>query len=172
MEETIAKSRRQLANNKRSEKQQRAVMRKTERARRSIAPTATKYTVQPSRPLRLSLSPAIRVETGASLTNQGDVIDPVNQLLLAHCPLAWFPQLLEQIWKKLDRTAPLTSCPLLLSDAQLDYGVTNIQIKAIYSEASSDSNIAVREYRIVGIVRIVEFHSWQARRRKYDNTGT
>ncbi|KAG0154823.1 hypothetical protein PDIDSM_393 [Penicillium digitatum] len=47
-----------------------------------------------------------------------------------------FPQLQEQVWRKLDRTAALTSRPLFPSDTQIDYVFANIQNRPIYSEAS------------------------------------
>ena len=82
-----------------------------------------------------SLSQAIRVETDATLTTQGDATDPVNRLYPKHIvPWLDFPQLQESIWKKFNRTAAFTSRPLFPSDTQLDYVATNI--KPIYSEAS------------------------------------
>ena len=82
-----------------------------------------------------SLSQAIRVETDATLTTQGDATDPVNRLYPKRIvPWLDFPQLQESIWKKFNRTAAFTSRPLFPSDTQLDYVVTNI--KPIYSEAS------------------------------------
>ncbi|KAJ5142475.1 uncharacterized protein N7515_001262 [Penicillium bovifimosum] len=84
-----------------------------------------------------SLSQAIQVEADATLTTQGDATDPVNRLYPKHIvPWLDFPQLQEQVWEKFDRTAAFTSRPLFPSDAQIDYVVTNIQNKPIYSEAS------------------------------------
>ncbi|KAL2846620.1 hypothetical protein BJY01DRAFT_234520 [Aspergillus pseudoustus] len=84
-----------------------------------------------------SLSQAIRVETNATLTTQGGVTDPVNRRFPKRIvPWLDFPQLQEQIWKKLDRTANFTSRPLFPSDTQIDYVATNIQNKPIYSEAT------------------------------------
>jgi hypothetical protein len=65
------------------------------------------------------------------------VADPVNRLYPKHIvPWLDFPQLQEQVWEKFDRTAAFTSRPLFPSDAQIDYVVTNIQNKPIYSGAS------------------------------------
>ncbi|KAG0161686.1 hypothetical protein PDIDSM_5316 [Penicillium digitatum] len=56
------------------------------------------------------LSQAIRVETDATLTTQGDATNPVNRLYPKRIvPWLDFPQLQEQVWRKLDRTAALTS---------------------------------------------------------------
>ncbi|KGO69310.1 hypothetical protein PITC_094630 [Penicillium italicum] len=77
---------------------------------------------------------AIRVETDATITTQGDATDPVNRLYPKRiAPWLDFPRLQEQ---KLDRTAAFTSRPLFPSDTQSDYVATNIQNKPIYSEAS------------------------------------
>ncbi|KAJ6038412.1 uncharacterized protein N7446_005212 [Penicillium canescens] len=99
--------------------------------------------VQPNTLFRLldrchnSLSQAIRVETDATLTTQGDATDPVNRLYPQRIvPWLDFPQLQEQIWGKFDRTGAFTSRPLFPSDTQIDYVVTNTQNKPIYSEAS------------------------------------
>ena len=82
-----------------------------------------------------SLSQAIRVETDATLTTQGDPTNPVNRLYPKHIvPWLDFPQLQESIWDKFDRTTAFTSRPHFPSDTQLDYVATNI--KPIYSEAS------------------------------------
>ena len=99
--------------------------------------------LQPNTLLRLldrchhSLSQAIKVETDATLTTQGDATDPINRLYPKHIiPWLDFPQLQEQVWEKFDRTAAFTSRPLFPSDTQIDYVVTNIQNGPIYSEAS------------------------------------
>lgn len=85
----------------------------------------------------VSLSQAIRVETDATLTTQGDATDPVNRLYPKRIvPWLDFPQLQEQVWEKFDRTAAFTSRPLFPSDTQIDYVVTNVQNRPIYSEAS------------------------------------
>ncbi|KAJ6038648.1 uncharacterized protein N7446_012062 [Penicillium canescens] len=119
MEETIAELRRQV------EEQQRlreAAERREEEERQ--AREAAEWRVQSNSLFRLldrchdSLSQAIQVEADATLTTQGDAADP------------------EQVWEKLDRTAAFTSRPLFPSDAKIDYVVTNIQNKPIYSEAS------------------------------------
>ncbi|KAJ5111766.1 hypothetical protein NUU61_001396 [Penicillium alfredii] len=99
--------------------------------------------IQPNTLLRLldrcheSLSQAIRVETDATLTTQGDATDPVNRLYPKRIvPWPDFPQLQQQVWGKLDRTAAFTSRPLFPSDTQIDYVATNIQNNPIYSETS------------------------------------
>ncbi|KAI3048182.1 hypothetical protein CBS147353_11721 [Aspergillus niger] len=99
--------------------------------------------VQPNSLFRLldrchnSLSQAIRVEADATLTTQGDAANPVNRLYPKHIVL-WrdFPQLQEQIWDKFDRNNAFSTRPLFPSDTQIDYVVTNIQNRPIYSEAS------------------------------------
>lgn len=84
-----------------------------------------------------TLSQAIRVETDATLTTQGDVTDPVNRLFPKRIvPWSGFPHLQEQIWNKFDRTVAFTSRPVFPSDTQLDYVVANIRNQPIYSEAS------------------------------------
>ncbi|CAG8054271.1 unnamed protein product, partial [Penicillium salamii] len=84
-----------------------------------------------------SLSQAIGVEMDAALTTQGDATNPVNRLYPKRIvPWLDFPQLQEQVWRKFDRTAAFTSRPLFPSDTQIDYVVTNIQNRPIYSEAS------------------------------------
>ncbi|GCB24472.1 hypothetical protein AAWM_11189 [Aspergillus awamori] len=101
------------------------------------------WRVQPNSLFRLldrchnSLSRAIRVEADATLTTQGDAADPVNRLYPKHIvPWRDFPQLQEEVWGKFDRTAAFTSHPLFPFDTQIDYVVTNIQNRPIYSEAS------------------------------------
>jgi hypothetical protein len=84
-----------------------------------------------------SLSQAIRVETNATLTTQGNVTDPVNRLFPKRIvPWLDFPQIQEKIWKKIERAVGFTSRPLFPSDNQLDYVATNIQDRPIYSEAT------------------------------------
>ncbi|CAG8878831.1 unnamed protein product [Penicillium nalgiovense] len=84
-----------------------------------------------------SLSQAIRVETDATLTTQGNATDPVNRLYPKRIvPWPDFPQLQEQVWSKFDRTAAFTSRLLFPSDTQIDYVATNIQNNPIYSETS------------------------------------
>ncbi|KAI2750189.1 hypothetical protein DTO006G1_9906 [Penicillium roqueforti] len=84
-----------------------------------------------------SLSQAIQVQTDATLTTQGDATNPVNRLYPKRIvPWLDFPQLQEQVWRKLDRTGAFTSRPLFPSDTQIDYVVTNTQNRPIYSEAS------------------------------------
>ncbi|KAJ5491580.1 hypothetical protein N7539_003147 [Penicillium diatomitis] len=108
-----------------------------------LAREAAERRVQPNTLFRLldlchnSLSQAIQVEADATLTTQGDAADPVNRLYPKHIvPWLDFPQLQEQVWEKFDRTAAFTSRPLFPSDAQINYIVTKIQNKPIYSEAS------------------------------------
>ncbi|KAI2884670.1 hypothetical protein CBS63078_11312 [Aspergillus niger] len=138
MEETIAELRRQI------EEQQRlreAAERREEEERQAREDAERR--VQPNTLFRLldrchsSLSQAIRVEADATLTTQGDAADPVNQLYPKHIvPWRDFPQLQEQIWDKFDRNNAFTTRPLFPSDTQIDYVVTNIQNRPIYSEAS------------------------------------
>ncbi|KAG0161690.1 hypothetical protein PDIDSM_5320 [Penicillium digitatum] len=111
MEETIAELRRQL-------EEERQAREEAESARRGG-------------------TTSIRVETDATLTTQGDATNPVNRLYPKRIvPWLDFPQLQEQVWRKLDRTAALTSRPLFPSDTQIDYVFANIQNRPIYSEAS------------------------------------
>ena len=138
MEETIAELRRQI------EEQQRlreAAERREEEERKAREDAERR--VQPNSLFRLldrchnSLSRAIRVEADATLTTQGDAADPVNRLYPKHIvPWRDFPQLQEEVWGKFDRTAAFTSHPLFPFDTQIDYVVTNIQNRPIYSEAS------------------------------------
>lgn len=83
-----------------------------------------------------SLSRAIRIETDAALTTQGDATNPINRLYPQQIvPWTDFPQLQEKIWEKLDSTA-FTSRLLFPSDTQIDYVVNSVEDKPIYSEAS------------------------------------
>ncbi|GCB24386.1 hypothetical protein AAWM_07271 [Aspergillus awamori] len=77
------------------------------------------------------------IEADATLTTQGDATDPVNRLYPKHI-VTWrdFPQLQEQIWDKFDRNNAFTTRPLFPSDTQIDYVVTDIRNRPIYSEAS------------------------------------
>jgi hypothetical protein len=145
MEETIAELRRQAKEQQRlreaAERRQEEAERREEEER--LAREAAERRVQPNTLFRLldryhnSLSQAIQVEADTTLTTQGDATDPVNRLYPKHIvPWLDFPQLQEQVWEKFDRTAAFTSRPLFPSDAQIDYVVTNIQNKPIYSEAS------------------------------------
>ena len=138
MEETIAELRRQLEEEREAREEERRAREEAERRQGDA-----ELRVQPNTLFRLldrchnSLSQAIRVETDATLTTQGDATDPVNRLYPKRVvPWLDFPQLQEQVWKKLNRTAAFTSRPLFPSDTQLDYVATNIQNKPIYSEAS------------------------------------
>ncbi|KAJ9484629.1 hypothetical protein VN97_g8746 [Penicillium thymicola] len=131
MEETIAELRRQLEEERKAREEAERLQGEAERR------------LQPNTLFRLldrchdSLSQAIRVETDATLTTQGDATDPVDRLYPNRIvPWLDFPQLQEQVWRKFDRTAAFTSRPLFPSDTQIDYVVTNIQNKPIYSEAS------------------------------------
>ncbi|KAJ5993386.1 hypothetical protein N7451_009110 [Penicillium sp. IBT 35674x] len=84
-----------------------------------------------------TLSRAIRVETDATLTTQGDATDPVNRLYPKRIvPWLDFPQLQEQVWERFDHTGIFTARPLFPSDTQIDFVATNIQNSPIYSEAS------------------------------------
>ena len=152
MEETIAELRRQVEEQQRlreaAERRQEEAERREEEERQAReverqAREVAERRVQPNSLFRLldrchnSLSQAIQVEADATLTTQGDAADPVNRLYPKHIvPWLDFPRLQEQVWEKFDRTDAFTSRPLFPSDAQIDYVVTNIQNKPIYSEAS------------------------------------
>jgi hypothetical protein len=152
MEKTIAELRRQLEEERQAREEERRAREEAERREeeeRQAREEAERrqgeaeLRVQPNTLFRLldrchnSLSQAIRVETDATLTTQGDATDPVNRLYPKRVvPWLDFPRLQEQVWKKLDRTAAFTSRPLFPSDTQLDYVATNIQNRPIYSEAS------------------------------------
>jgi hypothetical protein len=127
MEETIAELRRQLEEERQALGKERKAREEAERLQGEA-----ERRLQPN-----TLSQAIRVETDATLTTQGDATDPVNRLYPKRI-VHWldFPQLQEQVWRKFDRTAAFTSRPLFPSDTQIDYVVTNIQNRPIYSEAS------------------------------------
>ncbi|KXG46665.1 uncharacterized protein PGRI_055210 [Penicillium griseofulvum] len=108
-----------------------------------LAREETERELQPNNLFRLldrchdSLSQAIRVETDATLTTQGNATDPVNRLYPKRIvPWPDFPQLQEQVWSKFDRTAAFTSRLLFPTDTQIDYVATNIQNNPIYSETS------------------------------------
>lgn len=123
---------------KRAAREKERAAREEERAARVKA----EQQLQPNTLLRLldrchqSLSPAIRVETNASLTTQGDATNPVNRLYPQRLvPWLDFPRLQEQVWKKLDRTN-FTSRPLSPSDTQIDFVSAKIKGKRIYSEVS------------------------------------
>lgn len=138
MEDTIAELRRQLEEERHAREEERKAREEAERLQGEA-----EQQLQPNTLLRLldrchkSLSQAIRVETDATLTTQGDVTDPVNRLYPKRiAPWLDFPQLQEQVWRKFDRTDAFTSRPLFPSDTQIDYVVTNIQGRPIYSEAS------------------------------------
>jgi hypothetical protein len=124
MEETIAELRRQLEEERRGR----------EEAERRLEPNTLFRLLDRC---HNSLSQAIRVETNATLTTQGDATDPVNRLYPKRIiPWLDFPQLQEQIWRKFDRIDTFTTRPLFPSNNQIDYVVTNIQNRPIYSEAS------------------------------------
>ncbi|KAJ5695363.1 hypothetical protein N7455_001733 [Penicillium solitum] len=138
MEETIAELRRQL----KKERQAREGAERREEEER-LAREEAERELQPNNLFRLldrchdSLSQAIRVETDATLTTQGNATDPVNRLYPKRIvPWPDFPQLQEQVWSKFDRTAAFTSRLLFPSDTQIDYVATNIQNNPIYSETS------------------------------------
>ncbi|KAJ5111793.1 hypothetical protein NUU61_001423 [Penicillium alfredii] len=120
MEETIEELRRQLEEERQAREDEKRARQEAERRQEEErqAREEAEGRVQPNTLFGLldrchiSLSQAIRVETDATLTTQ------------------------EQVWRKFDRTAAFTSRPLFPSDTQIDYVVTNIQNKPIYSEAS------------------------------------
>ncbi|KAJ5751255.1 hypothetical protein N7533_008283 [Penicillium manginii] len=131
MEETIAELRRQLEEEKQAREEAERLQGEAERR------------LQPNSLFRLldrcheSLSQAIRVETDATLTTQGNATDPVNRLYPKRIvPWLDFPQLQEKVWSKFERTAAFPSRPLFPSDTQIDYVATNIQNNPIYSETS------------------------------------
>ncbi|OJZ79982.1 hypothetical protein ASPFODRAFT_116313, partial [Aspergillus luchuensis CBS 106.47] len=148
MEETIAELRRQIEEQQRlreaaerREEEERQAREEAERQRQAREDAERR--VQPNTLFRLLdrcynfLSQAIRVEVDATLTTQGDAADPVNRPYPKHIiPWRDFPQLQEQIWDKFDRNNAFTMRPLFPSDTQIDYVVTNIQNRPIYSEAS------------------------------------
>ncbi|KAJ5547554.1 hypothetical protein N7513_004788 [Penicillium frequentans] len=159
MEETIAKLRRQLEEERQSrreaerreeeERQARAEAERREEEERQARAEAERLQgaaeerLQPNTLLQLldrchnTLSRAIRVETDATLTTQGDATDPVNRLYPKRIvPWLDFPQLQEQVWERFDHTGIFTARPLFPSDTQIDYVATNIQNSPIYSEAS------------------------------------
>nr|QOD95030.1 HhpR [Paecilomyces variotii] len=160
MEETIAELRRQLEEERQAreeerkareeaecreeeERQAREEAERREEEERQAREEAERRRLQPNPLFRLLdrchhfLSRSIRIETDATLTTQGDATDPVNRLYPKRIvPWLDFPQLQEQVWTKFDRTAAFTSRPLFPSDNQIDYVVTNIQNRPIYSEAS------------------------------------
>ena len=138
MEETIAELRRQLE----EERKAREEAERREGEEREAREEA-ELRVRPNTLFRLLdrchnyLSQAIRVETDATLTTQGDATDPVNRLYPKRIvPWVDFPKLQEQVWRKFDRTPAFTSRALFPSDTQIDYVATNIQNRPIYSEAS------------------------------------
>ncbi|KAJ5267417.1 hypothetical protein N7478_010225 [Penicillium angulare] len=152
MEETIAELRRQLEEEKIGREEERRAREEAER-RQEEEKTAREEAEQQQREAErrlqlnslfrlldrchISLSQAIRVETDATLTTQGDATDPVNRLYPKRImPWREFPQLQEKIWKKFDRMSAFTSQSLFPSDEQLDYVATNVQDRPIYSEAS------------------------------------
>ncbi|KAI2676866.1 hypothetical protein LCP963914a_8161 [Penicillium roqueforti] len=145
MEETIAELRRQLKEERqaREDAERREGEEREAREEERKAREEAELRVQPNTLFRLldrchkSLSQAIRVETDATLTTQGDATDPLNRLYPKRIvPWVDFPKLQEQVWRKLDRTPAFTSRALFPSDTQIDYVVTNIQNRPIYSEAS------------------------------------
>ncbi|KAJ5112165.1 hypothetical protein N7532_000210 [Penicillium argentinense] len=152
MEETIAQLRRQLDEERqareaeakaREEAEHREEEAKQAREAETKARVEAEQRLQPNTLFSLldrchrSLSQAIRVESNAALTTQGDATDPVNRLYPKRIvPWLDFPQFQEQIWQKFDRMAAFTSHPLFLSDTQIDVFVQRIQNWPIYSEAS------------------------------------
>ncbi|KAG0160026.1 hypothetical protein PDIDSM_7553 [Penicillium digitatum] len=139
MEETIAELRRQLEEERQAREE---AERRQGEAERHVQPN-TLFTLLDR--CHNYLSQAIRVETDATLTTQGDATNPVNRLYPKRIvPWLDFPQLQEQVWRKLDRTAALTSRPLFPSDTQIDYVFANIQNRPIYSEASFEISSETR----------------------------
>jgi hypothetical protein len=145
MEETIAELRRQLEEERQAREEERKAREEERKAREEAERLQgeAERRLEPNTLFRLldrchnSLSQAIRVETDATLTTQGDATDPVNRLYPKRIvPWLDFPQLQEKIWRKFDRTDAFTSRPLFPSDTQIDYVLTNIQSRPIYSEAS------------------------------------
>ncbi|EYE91981.1 uncharacterized protein EURHEDRAFT_380639, partial [Aspergillus ruber CBS 135680] len=152
MQDDIAELRRQLEEERRAreeaERRQEEAERLQEEAERlqeeaERRQEEAEQRLQPNSLFRLldrcheSLSQTIRVETNATLTTQGNVTDPVNRLFPKRIvPWLDFPQIQEQIWKKLERAVGFTSRPLFPSDTQLDYVATNVQDRPIYSEAT------------------------------------
>ncbi|GCB25579.1 hypothetical protein AAWM_08464 [Aspergillus awamori] len=138
MEETIAELRRQIEEQQRlreaAERREEEERKAREDAERRVQPNSLFHLLDRC---HNSLSQAIRVEADATLTTQGDAADLVNRLYPKHIiPWRDFPQLQEQIWDKFDRNNAFTMRPLFPSDTQIDYVVTNIQNRPIYSEAS------------------------------------
>ncbi|KAJ9488434.1 hypothetical protein VN97_g4848 [Penicillium thymicola] len=144
MEETIAELRRQLEEERHAREEEKRAREEAERREEEErqAREEAERRVQNNTLFRLldrchiSLSQAIRVETDATLTTQGDTTNPVNRLYPKRItPWHEFPHLQEEIWEKFDRMGTFTSRPLFPSDEQLDYVATNIH-RPIYSEAS------------------------------------
>ncbi|KAI2937975.1 hypothetical protein CBS147321_7505 [Aspergillus niger] len=141
-EEEERQAREEAERREEEERQAREAAERREKEERQARQEAERR-VQPNSLFRLldrchnSLSQAIRVEADATLTTQGDAANPVNRLYPKHIvPWRDFPQLQEQIWDKFDRNNAFTTRPLFPSDTQIDYVVTNIQNRPIYSEAS------------------------------------
>lgn len=130
MDETVAELRRQLEEERRAREEAERLQGEAERW---LQPNQIPYFAFLI--AAMNLSQAIRVETDATLTTQGGATDPVNRLYPKRIvPWPDFPQLRQQVWSKLDRTAAFTSRPLFPSDTQIDYVATNIQNSPIYSE--------------------------------------
>ncbi|KAF9241212.1 hypothetical protein LCP9604111_8447 [Penicillium roqueforti] len=125
MEETIAELRRQLEEERqaREEAQRREEEERQAREEAERLQGEAERRLEPNTLFRLldrchnSLSQAIRVETDATLTTQGDATDPVNRLYPKRVvPWLDFPQLQEKIWRKFDCTGAFTSRPLFPSN--------------------------------------------------------
>ncbi|PYH98304.1 hypothetical protein BO71DRAFT_447345 [Aspergillus ellipticus CBS 707.79] len=81
------------------------------------------------------LSQAIRIETNASLTTQGEATNIVNRRFPSQiCAWQAFPRLQEETWDYLLRDDTFSSLRQFSTRSQLDYVQRNIQ--SIYSEAS------------------------------------
>ena len=82
-----------------------------------------------------SLSQAIRVETNATLTTQGDATNPANRLFPKRIvPWDDFPRLQEKVWDKFNTEPVFIAQNLFPSNNQLEYVRGNI--RPIYSEDS------------------------------------
>ncbi|KAJ5404041.1 hypothetical protein N7509_003912 [Penicillium cosmopolitanum] len=156
MEETIAELRRQLEEERKAREEAERLQGEAERR------------LQPNTLFRLldrcheSLSQAIRVETDATLTTQGDATDPVNRLYPKRIvPWPDFPQLQEQVWSKFDRTAAFTSRPLFPSDTQVDYVATNI----IESNSALDPKLMAKSFIVSQMSRSKFLHDTQTPQR-------
>ncbi|CAG8148733.1 unnamed protein product [Penicillium olsonii] len=131
MEETIAELRRQLREVRQARDGERQAR---DEAQRHVQPNTLFAFLDRC---HNSLSQAIRVERDATLTTQGDATNPVNRLYPKRIvPWLDFPNVQEQVWRKLNRSSAFTSHPLFPSNHQLDFFVRIHQNQQIDSEAS------------------------------------